>query len=240
MKNRQSFIKSWSLLALSLLTLCLASVAQEVVAQQQQAPDDHQEYARRLWDEGLLQKRPAAQRTAPRRNYTYRRVNAPSTSKTAGAQAETKPGQNLDRKETQPSGLSKELTGNSVSLIGITFWRLRPSTATDDKGARLLVQDRLGTQAVEWMPERIEAETPVTEGQFVRLSIESPSTGYLYVIDREQCKDGKLGDPYLIFPTKRTRGGDNAVTAGRVIEIPAQEDTPPYFNSWRCSRPESK
>jgi len=33
----------------------------------------------------------------------------------------------------------------------------------------------------------------------------------------------------LIFPTTRTRGADNSVKAGRVIEIPAQDDSPPYF-----------
>ena len=37
------------------------------------------------------------------------------------------------------------------------------------------------------------------------------------------------GEPFLIFPTTRTRGGDNSVKAGRVIEIPAQDDGPPYF-----------
>lgn len=71
----------------------------------------------------------------------------------------------------------------------------------------------------------------------MRVSIESPSTGYLYVIDREQYSDGSLGDASLIFPTARTRGGDNAVVAGRLIEFPAQEDNPPYFTLTR-SRPD--
>ncbi len=48
-------------------------------------------------------------------------------------------------------------------------------------------------------------------------------------MDQEIYADGSKGEPYLIFPTSRTRGGDNSVKAGRVIEIPAQDDTPPYF-----------
>src|SRR5262249_11057079 len=53
--------------------------------------------------------------------------------------------------------------------------------------------------------------------------------GYLYVIDREQFADGSMGEPVLIFPTTRTRNGDNQVAAGKLIEIPAQEDQPNYF-----------
>jgi hypothetical protein len=43
--------------------------------------------------------------------------------------------------------------------------------------------------------------------------------GYLYVIDREQYEDGTLGEPVQIFPTTRTRGGDNSVKPGSLIEI---------------------
>ncbi len=61
------------------------------------------------------------------------------------------------------------------------------------------------------------------------MRIEAARTGYLYVVDQEQYADGSKGEPYLIFPTARNRGGDNSVKAGRVIEIPAQDDSPPYF-----------
>jgi hypothetical protein len=61
------------------------------------------------------------------------------------------------------------------------------------------------------------------------MSIEAARTGYLYVVDQELYADGSKGEPYLIFPTTRTRGGDNSVKVGRVIEIPAQEDAPFYF-----------
>jgi hypothetical protein len=73
------------------------------------------------------------------------------------------------------------------------------------------------------------ANARLSLGDRVRLSIESPRTGYLYVIDREQYTDGTLSPPMLIFPTTRTRGGDNRVRAGLLIDIPAQEDDMPYF-----------
>jgi hypothetical protein len=110
--------------------------------------------------------------------------------------------------------------------IGVTIWRLRPSVGSD-RGARMLVMEN--SQQSDWTPQRIEADTPLRIGERVRLSIESPRDGYLYVIDREQYADGSFGDAYLIFPTLRTRGGDNRVRPGKLIDIPAQEDNPSYF-----------
>jgi hypothetical protein len=110
--------------------------------------------------------------------------------------------------------------------LGITVWRLRPAKQ-DDGGARLLVMEN--SQSSQWTPERLEVDTPLQVGDRVRISVESPRVGYLYVIDREQYADGSFGDPYLIFPTSRTRGGDNRVRPGKLIDIPAQEDNPNYF-----------
>ena len=62
--------------------------------------------------------------------------------------------------------------------------------------------------------------TPLAIGDRVRLTIESSNNGYLYVIDRELDADGTKSDPYLIFPTARTREGDNAVRGGRLVDIP--------------------
>lgn len=112
------------------------------------------------------------------------------------------------------------------TVVGVTLWRLRPSKATDT-GERILVQE--GSKSVDWIPERVEADTPLSAGTRVRLSVEAARAGYLYVIDREQFTDGSLGEPYLIFPTTRTNGGDNEVKAGRIIEIPTQDDRPPFF-----------
>jgi hypothetical protein len=123
--------------------------------------------------------------------------------------------------------------GGETVELGVTIWRLRPARGQDV--ARLLVQEADVT--TQWTPERVPVGTPLTTGDRVRLSIESPRSGYLYVIDREQYADGTEGDPFLIFPTTRTRGGDNRVAGGRLVEIPSQEDRPPYF-TMRPSRPD--
>jgi hypothetical protein len=83
----------------------------------------------------------------------------------------------------------------------------------------------------EWIPERIEVDTPLHEGDRVRLSIESPRQGYLYIVDRDLYSDGKTGDAMLIFPTLSMRGGDNQVRPGKLIDLPAQEDDPNYFKA---------
>lgn len=119
-------------------------------------------------------------------------------------------------------------------VVGVTVWQLREPARTDT-GERLLAHQ--GGEAEEWIPSRVAADKRLVEGDRVRLSIEAARGGYLYVIDREQFSDGKSGDPYLIFPTTATRGGDNRVAAGRVVEIPAQDDAPPYFRL-RRSRPD--
>jgi hypothetical protein len=130
----------------------------------------------------------------------------------------------------QVSGPVKSAASGDVRQMGITIWRLRPSTAADG-GPRILVQEKgqEGAESVSWTPQRIASGSPMREGERVRISIESPSTGYLYVIDREQYAGGKLGDPWLIFPTTRIHNGDNQVTAGKLIEVPSQPDRPNYF-----------
>ncbi|PYS25071.1 MAG: hypothetical protein DMF72_02890 [Acidobacteria bacterium] len=116
----------------------------------------------------------------------------------------------------------------STEEIGITIWRLRPSRDTD-QGGRVLALD--GLKQTQYTPERIEANTPLNIGDRVRITIESPRPGFLYIIDREQYADGSLGEPMLIFPTMRTRGGDNRVMPGRLIDVPAQEDQYSYFTA---------
>lgn len=131
------------------------------------------------------------------------------------------------RRVTHPLASGSKTTRLSNTELGITIWRLRPSRPEDEQGARMLVmEDALQTH---WTPERIEADAPLKIGERVRVSVESPRAGYLYVVDRELYADGSLGDAYLIFPTRRTRGGDNKVRPGKLIDIPAQEDDPNYF-----------
>ena len=125
------------------------------------------------------------------------------------------------------SGRIQPTVSTTPSMLGITLWRLRPADKKDEAQARLLEQE--SDSEVVLIGERVGAETKFQEGQKVRLGVESPRSGYLYVIDREQYADGTYSEPYLIFPTLKTRGGDNSVVAGRLVEIPDQDDRPFYF-----------
>jgi hypothetical protein len=189
---------------------------------------DQEGETRRLWDEGLLKTRQASRAgrpmrpNRPQRNYSYRRVTPALPATNAVAAAPKSEVINPASTETR-----KHNASTVDRIVGVTFWRLRPALPGDE--ARLLVQEQGRQEPAEWTPERVAAESPMKEGQFVRLSIEAPQSGYLYVIDREQYTDGSLGEPYLIFPTLRTNGGNNRVEAGRVVEIPAQDDSPSYF-----------
>lgn len=163
---------------------------------------------RRLWDTAFT-KPPAKKRTTARRRSTPRayRLATPGVSV------------------------------NNVApdtVVGITVWRLRPASRAD-AGERLIVHD--GDAAKEWLPQRISANTRLAQGDRIRISIEAARTGYLYVIDREQYADGSLGEPYLIFPTTRLLGGNNQVTVGKLVELPSQDDSPPYLTIKR-SRPD--
>ena len=115
------------------------------------------------------------------------------------------------------------------SMLGITVWRMRPAEASDE--VKLEEGDKVVT------PVRVKSDTPLREGDRVRLTIEAPKDGYLYVIDRERYKDGTMGEPVLIFPTRRLLDGDNAVNEKVVVEIPGIGDNPPFFTLKR-SRPD--
>ncbi len=161
---------------------------------------------RQLWDTGFLQKRPAPKTPVrkARQQIRYRAVTPASP------------------------------VAPTDAVVGVTVWRLRPSTATDDQEVRQLIREQ-----GEWTPERISAGAPLQEGQRVQLTIESPRSGYLYVFDRELYADKSFGDPYLIFPDMSINGGENKVSAGRVIEVPSSEDKPPYYTIKR-SRPDNE
>ncbi|MGH9762387.1 MAG: hypothetical protein ACREAC_16310, partial [Blastocatellia bacterium] len=67
---------------------------------------------------------------------------------------------------------SPQASGTGQEEIGVTLWRLRPSTPSDT-GTRMLTQEPDASAPVEMTPERVEVETPLSAGQRVRLSIES-------------------------------------------------------------------
>jgi hypothetical protein len=111
--------------------------------------------------------------------------------------------------------------------VGITLWRLRPSGESDSD---LKFPVRTGSGATQmWRAERAGSQTRFAPDERVRLTIESPRNGYLYVIDREQYSDGTLGDAMMVFPTTETRNGDNQVKGGVLVDIPDQHEQFPYF-----------
>lgn len=116
----------------------------------------------------------------------------------------------------------------AVAQLGITIWKLRPVTGSDT-GARMLVREK--AKSSEWVPERVEGDASFREGDHVRLSIESPHAGYLYVVDRDLFADGTTGDAMLIYPWAGMHGGDNQMRPGKLVDIPAQEDDPSYFTA---------
>jgi hypothetical protein len=92
--------------------------------------------------------------------------------------------------------------------VGVTIWKVE--------------RVREG-ESLKEVARRVEADTKFHEGDLLRLSIESPRTGYLYVVDRDQFTDGSFGVTNLIFPLL---GEDNELQAGKLIDIPAGNATP--------------
>jgi hypothetical protein len=172
------------------------------------------ETLRHLWNTKFVENRPQAAEVSA----------APAAPKPAAVPKPVRPAPAA--KEQEPA---EEIND---ALVGVTLWRLRAAVAEDDPAVRMSIRG-----AGDWTPERVPADTPLREGQRVRISIESARAGYLYVVSREQFGDGSYGATELIFPTLRTRGGANQVVAGRLIEIPAWEDNPPFFTV-RLSRPD--
>jgi len=172
-----------------------------------QSTVDDPERLRQIWDDNFLQQRPAAKVQSPAR---------PQAKPPRPIPALSIPAENL-----------------GDAFVGITIWNLRPSHPQDSPGSRLLVYDLTRNRDEELTPVRMNGETPVSEGQKIRLSVESARAGYLYVVDREQYSDGTYSDPYLIFPVMAIRGGRNAVGPGRFVEIPAAEERPSYFTFHR-------
>jgi hypothetical protein len=165
------------------------------------------EATRKLWDTAFITRAKSKKSSSRRRAHASYRIATP----------------NVPVEDVAPD-----------SVVGVTIWRLRPANRSDS-GERLIVHDDNATK--EWIPERISAGTKLGPGDRLRVSVEAARAGYLYVIDREQYADGSLGEPYLIFPTTRTLNGDNKVSVGKLTEIPAQEDSPPFFTI-RRSRPD--
>jgi hypothetical protein len=110
---------------------------------------------------------------------------------------------------------------NPTAALGATIWQL----ITPNDKTKELVQEE-SDQTLEFSARRVRANERLNFGDRVRVSIESPREGYLYVVDREKYADGSFGDPVLVFPTLRLNHGDARVLPGMLINIPR---APSYF-----------
>jgi hypothetical protein len=89
--------------------------------------------------------------------------------------------------------------------VGVTIWKLQ----------------REPSRQLERVSRRVEADTKFHEGDLLRISIESPLTGYLYIVDRDWFTNGSGGETKLIFPV---RGENNRLKPGKLIDIPTESD----------------
>jgi hypothetical protein len=192
--------------------LCLGDPPVMTATLRQEEDDE----TRRLWNKQFQKAREEAKKPKP---------NAKAQTANAKPPATVKP-------SAKPSAVGAETVDGE--LIGVTIWRLRSAVTGDD---RILVQKN-GARSSQYALERVAADAPFEEGQFVRISVEAPRgyDNYLYVVDREVYKDSrgeKLGEPLLIFPGPSTPSGGNLISAGRSIYVPAQGDPLPYFTLQR-------
>lgn len=134
------------------------------------------------------------------------------------------------------SGLQTISLGSNRNL-GVTIWRLPPNAAFADfdqpvcrSNARSIDSSReIGQPIINNAPLRVSSDTLFRTGDRVRLSIESPRPGYLYIINREVYADQSYGTAKLIFPTQRIRGGNNYLAPGSPVEFPDLCDNANYL-----------
>jgi hypothetical protein len=219
-------------------------------AQEPAAADDDYDGSRQIKFNGFSKSRPAApdksKTAAPARPPVYERVDSgawnptprrsPAATVTQTASA-PRPAPKPTRRTPRPAVGKQKVQppvephtaapAEGVVDIGVTVWRLRPGKLSEsEEGVSFMTADGLAEMVT---PVRISGTDPVHLGDRLRFSIESLRAGYLYVINRTQYTDGSIEEPELIFPTARTRGGDNRVTPGRLVYIPALEDDYPYY-----------
>lgn len=140
----------------------------------------------------------------------------PKPAAAAGAPV-TKHRRHVTYRSSRPFSKRPPAAGTENVKVGLTIWRVQAN------GSKSL--DQAGEESHTL--EQVEANTPLSIGSNVRLGIESLThDGYLYVIDREQFADGTYGRAQLIFPTLRTRNGNNSISVNDRILIPRR---PSYF-----------
>ena len=117
----------------------------------------------------------------------------------------SKPRSRLYRLASSPRTRLRGESESDIWQIGVTIWKVQ--------------RDR--NRQLERISKRVEADTKFHEGDLLRISIESPVAGYLYIIDRDWFMNGSGGETNLIFPV---RGEDNRLKPGKLIDIPTEDE----------------
>ncbi len=194
---------------------------------------------RQLWNTELLKKRPPAEapaetKTAAKKSSeslnasaTYKRVSPPVATPKTGTVKK-------DVATTSTKGTAKPAPSATDTVLGVTVWRLRPSTPEEMKDKRLLVLPKGPTGETcpptgSTTPERVPVTSSLSRCEKVRLAVEVPRQGYLYIVDREVYEDGSTSAPYLIYPNHQTLKAANQVAPGRTLLIPHPDDAINHF-----------
>ena len=167
-------------------------------------------------------------------DFVGQRPSAVTTSKSGKASSKTRARRltyrfvRADRNVMRHKSPKKTSAANlplKVTEVGITIWKLRPPKP-GEVGVMLPVKgDPRG-----WLAERVADDVVFKSGDRVRFAIESSSSGYLYVFDRETYSDGSFGEPLMIFPDAARVNENNSVRPGMLFDIPDQREELPYFN----------
>ena len=183
-----------TLKCLGLFSIILLSMS---AASQQQpvavTPQDEKENDRAIVADDFLKNRPWKSKSGPKKR--------PATYRRATAATRS--------------------TGQRKVQVGVTIWKLEPGPSVSSNGERSTRGNYWDRE--NWTPKRVEADVTFRAGDTLRISIETPRDGYLYVVNRDLLADGAYGETNLIFPTK---GEDNRLRVGKLIDIPAPDDPP--------------
>ena len=107
--------------------------------------------------------------------------------------------------------------------LGVTIWRLSPSQC-QIQNCPVPNSAANASRGLVDTATRIEDNTPLNNGERVRIGLESLSrNGYIYIIDREKFADGSLGEGFLIFPTTKINSGNNWAVPGLQIHLPRSD-----------------
>jgi hypothetical protein len=178
-----------------------ARAAQEEVQSSRELDDD-------VWKK---KRKPSKVRPRPRK---YQRVGVAPSSASAQIQR-AKP--NAGNRKRKPAVTWQDVALDESEQVGVTIWRLR-KCADDSPRCFLKLNDAQNRNFI-YEALRVNTEADFQVGDGIQLAIESPITGFIYVIHQEVDAHGKPGDPKLLYPLQE---GVNAVAPGRPLLIPTQ------------------